>query len=512
MRRSLKSGKFSPKVKIHRGDMTVEQLQQTIQKIQADYQQKIQALMAAGQVDQMQPLMEQMQKELQNITQQFEAGVHASIQNTSPTENYSFLRSELTDLDLKNYMYTSDLKFFKDRTFLSKFEPLLADIREKNKKPTHRRALLANALRLTPKISPALWQTIEHCQKTLKLKIPMDVFVLNDKECNAFAYPLDEGRLTIGLTSGLLETLNSDELSNIIGHEIGHVLFGHTDISTRTLISDYDISCKDVLLLRSWSRAREISADRLGLLCCSSFEVACTSFFKVTSGINSPQFTVSMSSYMEQYSDLEQVLKTMQPHEMEEMYATHPLNPLRLRALQSFSECDVFLKTKGLIHPKPLTYQEAEQQIQSTMNLFEPTYLDDSGALAGHIRGFLFLAGYMISKSDGDVSLAEVQKLAELLGPSSHEYQLKELEGLEDKAIIERIVDLSGKLNFELPVVQKVNIVRDIFTIVTSDGTIAEGEVNTMFNVCSVLRLEPRLVHDLLATVEISTESDSAAA
>jgi heat shock protein HtpX len=49
------------------------------------------------------------------------------------------------------------------------------------------------------------------------------VYVIKSQEMNAFATGKDPNHSSIAITTGLLEKLNRDELSGVIGHEIAHI-------------------------------------------------------------------------------------------------------------------------------------------------------------------------------------------------------------------------------------------------------------------------------------------------
>ena len=61
------------------------------------------------------------------------------------------------------------------------------------------------------------------------------VVVVEDPALNAFATGLTPENSTIGVTRGLLDTLDRDELQAVVGHEMGHVL--NNDVLYATMIS-----------------------------------------------------------------------------------------------------------------------------------------------------------------------------------------------------------------------------------------------------------------------------------
>jgi heat shock protein HtpX len=50
------------------------------------------------------------------------------------------------------------------------------------------------------------------------------VYIIPDKSANAFATGRNQNHAAVAVTEGLLETLNDDELSGVIGHELAHII------------------------------------------------------------------------------------------------------------------------------------------------------------------------------------------------------------------------------------------------------------------------------------------------
>lgn len=70
----------------------------------------------------------------------------------------------------------------------------------------------------------------------LKTKIPSPkLYLIDSKELNAFATGRNQKHSSIGVTSGLLETLTEDELEAVLAHEISHVKNG--DIFIGSLVA-----------------------------------------------------------------------------------------------------------------------------------------------------------------------------------------------------------------------------------------------------------------------------------
>ncbi len=96
----------------------------------------------------------------------------------------------------------------------------------------------------------------------------------------------DESPHIIVLSPDLLDILDEAELSFVIGHEIGHLMFKH-DHFRRVVQFIYPELKKLPYLLRNlyelWSQLAEISADRVGLLAVKEIEPAILAMHKCSS-------------------------------------------------------------------------------------------------------------------------------------------------------------------------------------------------------------------------------------
>jgi hypothetical protein len=91
-------------------------------------------------------------------------------------------------------------------------------------KPT-RLAFQANAVRVSERQFPRLHELYQDVCKTLDAPEEYDLFVSQTPIVNAGAYGMDEPFII--LNSGTVTLLEDEELSYVLGHELGHILSGH---------------------------------------------------------------------------------------------------------------------------------------------------------------------------------------------------------------------------------------------------------------------------------------------
>jgi hypothetical protein len=82
----------------------------------------------------------------------------------------------------------------------------------------------------------------------------------------------------------------------------------------------------------AWSRAAEVSADRIGLVCCGTLSGATSALFKTSSGIPGIDQTRILASLRSQYDEL--VAHIDDEGEGHEWVRTHPMVPIRVKAME----------------------------------------------------------------------------------------------------------------------------------------------------------------------------------
>lgn len=70
--------------------------------------------------------------------------------------------------------------------------------------------------------NPRVYNIVENLCMACGMNMPK-VNIVNDPMLNAFASGIDDKSYTVTVTSGLLDTLDDDELSGVIGHELTHI-------------------------------------------------------------------------------------------------------------------------------------------------------------------------------------------------------------------------------------------------------------------------------------------------
>jgi len=127
----------------------------------------------------------------------------------------------------------------------------------------------ANGIKVTSEQFPELNAAVEHCRQRLG-RPETDVYVIQDSSFNAFATRL-AFRNYVVLNSGAVDAVllkgDAEQLQFLVGHEFGHVQFGHVGF-LRGMLPTLGLFIPP---LHAWyRRCQERTADRAGLWACGT--------------------------------------------------------------------------------------------------------------------------------------------------------------------------------------------------------------------------------------------------
>jgi len=197
-----------------------------------------------------------------------------------------------------------------------------------NSSNVHRMHLLSTSLQITKEITPKIYNVVQTILTQLELQdLDLECYVYNDAEMNASCFTI-EGNINIVITisSGLVNNMKEDELTFVIGHEIGHYLFGHLEYQETQNEKNELLEMKISKIYQS----HEISADRIGLICSGSIESSLRAIIKTVSGLSDEFITHNLHSYLYQ-------IQSLKYNDLTYSKGTHPIFPIRAKALILFS-------------------------------------------------------------------------------------------------------------------------------------------------------------------------------
>lgn len=172
---------------------------------------------------------------------------------------------------------------------------------------------------LTPQLEEAI---IAVCNRLKLNRLSINAFVHSSHDLQAACYYTGTQKCLIRFSSALVNLLSPEELEFVIGHELGHFLLQHAPNATSANTSEFFV----------FQRAKEISADRIGLIGCGSLNVAARTLIRTASGLKGDYLKVNLSHYLKQ---IDQINK---PNRGENPFNTHPSMLIRAYSLNLFGE------------------------------------------------------------------------------------------------------------------------------------------------------------------------------
>jgi Zn-dependent protease with chaperone function len=180
-----------------------------------------------------------------------------------------------------------------------------------------------------------LGQMVRDCRKTLGCE-PVEVFIVPSRQVNAYTFGLSSPK-TIVLYKPMLQIMDVDELKFVIGHEMGHIVFGHTWLNTvmggmAGMPPSYGAALIFTFAFLWWNRACEYSADRAGLAACGNAAKGISALAQLAVGDfdTAEELKRALAVIERQDDSLENILG--------ETLSDHPMIAKRIKALQEYSK------------------------------------------------------------------------------------------------------------------------------------------------------------------------------
>lgn len=337
----------------------------------------------------------------------------------------------------------------------------------------------ASHAHVTRRMAPELHRIVEEACDRLELPRQFELLIDSSEQINAGAWGVPEGTTTrvISITAGAVKQLSPVQLRCVVGHELGHVAYGHPRLRMQIRAIYRDTPTPDLLdsLLRIESRLAEISADRAGLLAVDlDLEVAAEAELRVATGLGPEHVRLDLAAYLEEISRLEEF-------DIPNRLAadSHPLLPIRMRALQLFCEDG-----------------DRDEDVLALARLMDYEAPTDRGKAE---RDLILAGGLVAAHMDGDRELSDAERthLEELVLPFTDDPEalLGRIETF-DEAV--ELFNKSAAWISENLGPERYDIYKKLLEVVLHDGEVSEGELEFLLEAAQDLAIPPAWVEDQL--------------
>ncbi len=349
-----------------------------------------------------------------------------------------------------------------------------------------REQLLQHGIRLNERLSPRIFSLFGEVCENLEFQSEAEVFCMPDQNINAFAVldlREDKTHSLIGVTAGALERLEDAELRSILGHELGHFLFKHNRLNALLSMDPNNRSMTvlppfgESLFLR-WRKKAEISCDRVGLVACRDFYSSARSLLKATFGLSEKNLNLDIDALVSQIDEIKST-----PELIESVFSSHPILPIRLKALELFARSTLAKNCGCPIPGDPVENQQIEKEVDELINL---TQRHPVKPLAVAVMRSIALGGALVMGADMNISDDEVKLLVQIL------------HGLFTDEPEKVIVTDRQKILAELPPVceiikkegsdqDKVFVLSRLAEIAYADGALMDAEGKAILQIADLL-------------------------
>lgn len=110
------------------------------------------------------------------------------------------------------------------------------------------------ARKLEPNDSNYIYNLVETVSISAGMSSPPEIYIIETDMLNAFATGRSPKKSAIGLTRGIINKLNREELEGVIAHEISHIINRDTLVSMIAIILSMSLVLLSRIFLRSSSR------------------------------------------------------------------------------------------------------------------------------------------------------------------------------------------------------------------------------------------------------------------
>jgi len=234
---------------------------------------------------------------------------------------------------------------------LKQTEPLSSIINlvvDSVQQPMMRAKLLTGGTWVDQRNNPRVHGLTKACAKVLALDYLPEICILESPKMNAFTIGRKDKPIIV-FFSTLVENSSDGELAAVIGHEMGHVKNDHQPYHTLAYLISRGITMLGTLsilsipvdlMLRSWYRYSEITADRASLIVTGNPDLVGRVQVKLALGIRDLPEDVSIREILDQQKRLEDTAVS----QFAQLWTLHPFTARRIQQIEEFAKTKEYAK------------------------------------------------------------------------------------------------------------------------------------------------------------------------
>lgn len=338
--------------------------------------------------------------------------------------------------------------------------------------------LEGHSFKLGKDLLPELYKPFMDVCKALNFSEPVEFYISNAPDFNASASSSqEEGEPhLINFNSGLVNALDTDELRFVIGHELGHIISKNTDIKEIIEFVFPNFQGIPLLLYNKislWDKLSELTADRYGLIACGDPNKCVSAFFKMSSGLSLNRFNLNFETFL---AENEKLLESFKKENTINV-ASHPMNPIRIKALQHFSKSDLY---KSIVENKVL---KPDPELTSNMEeLTDLLLVIRNSELDQHRSLFIASAGLVMAGVDEQLTVEEYEAIIERLA-NYLIFPRQLLQGIMEEKSQETVLQQSATTIMQYNPAERDPMFEFLISVALSDNQLFTKEVDFLYEI-----------------------------
>ena len=354
--------------------------------------------------------------------------------------------------------------------------------------------LEGHSFKVTKELASGLYDMFHEVQSRLEFTEPIDFYVTNSPEVNAWALAAnEEGEANIiNINSGLIEKMDDDELRFIIGHEIGHLISKNAIISRLISFVFPEPEKIPVLLyhkINLWNKLAELTADRYGFIASPKLEKCVSNFFKLSSGLDPKRINFDFKAYLEEN---ERIITYFRENRGQNL-ASHPINPIRIKALVLFNDSKLYESVKfvGIQKEDPSLEGLIDELTTILMTL-------TSSELDTHRINFMAAAGLLIAGADEQITQQELERVMGMISRVMI-FPRELVEEIHASGKVMELFNSSAQAIISQNPGERYTLYEFMVGVALSDRQIFQKEIDLLYKVGEFFGLTPKEAAQMIA-------------
>jgi Zn-dependent protease with chaperone function len=270
-----------------------------------------------------------------------------------------FKRRRFPGLEGNTFQHPADVEAMRKLERLPIIPKLVRRISSTYTERMFRMLNVASRVRVSPHQCPRVYEMFREACDVLDVKEVPEIYISTEYSVNAFSFGIE--KYAVVLKTGLMDLLTEEELLFVIGHEVSHIKSNHmlyrsllyllTFLGVQIFGTIFKLATITFLplemMLRSWERKAEFTADRGGLLVVQKPEVVETSLVKLAGASRTLLASIDIQEILKQADDLQDMDEALFVRAMRvyhNAFRSHPFPVIRIKELHNWSQSDQYRK------------------------------------------------------------------------------------------------------------------------------------------------------------------------